>query len=522
MSQFARACVNNVSTTLGVSEEIAGSALISTAIFLIGLHFVDGLVSSYDSDSKSKGRSRALSFNSSCLLQTFPTQSGVPQPIVNALLLFEEACPTEDELRDLIGAKIFVYDRYRKGVKDNVFVDLPLEEQGKIWINSWSVDSDAEVLAKVEEMCGTDIDPACYRGERPMWCIERIENKSSRGVYAILFRLHHVLGDGVALINSMSQLFTYADGTPLDLKIAEQMSGGKSKTKGKAPSLLSKLWDVLYSFFAVLYIAISPYDSDTAFSPKGKPTLAMTPRKIVLIPAMRLGFIKSVKDAAGVSVNDVFMSITAGALRRYCLKHGDAVDATTRCRALVPVAFPRPIKELLNYETAMRNLWAFASIALPVTETTPINRLQACFRTTGVMKQSALVGVQLWVQTNLLPLLPVFLQQKTAHDVFSRHTIVFSNLPGPSAACYLCSRKLVAVHAIFPNIIPQAIIISYAGEIMYNISLDPAVVPDAEDFKRMLLDELRELATELGVSAGDGDADMLSPVSAGGEFGIIK
>lgn len=503
-----------LSSSLGVDEDIAG-ALLSTTLFIVGLFVVDGLV---HRDQKTRGR-RALSFNSSCMLSTFPPKAKVCQPIVNVLLLFEEGCPSEDDLRALVSSKLFVYDRFRQGVVNNSFVDL--DEQGKVFISTCSVETEVALMAKVEEVCNADLHPACYRGERPMWCIERIE--SGRGLNAVLFRIHHVLGDGVALINSMSQLFTYADGTPLDLKIAEQMSGGKVKGQGATRSIWATCWDVLYSFFAVLYIAVSRYDSDTAFSPAGKSALAMTSsRKIVLVPSMRLGFIKRLKEAAGVTVNDVIMSVTTGALHRYCIKHGDVLGATTRSRALVPVAFPRPAKELANVGLALRNLWAFASIALPLAEPTPGQRLKACSKTTGAMKQSAMVGVQLWVQSNLLPLLPRFLQQKTAHDVFSRHTLVFSNLPGPSAPCHLCKQKLVAVHAIFPNIIPQAIVLSYGQEIFFNLTLDPAVVPDSDDFKTMIVDELRELARELGVSAGDGDVEMLSLTSGGQQFGVVQ
>ena len=46
----------------------------------------------------------------------------------------------------------------------------------------------------------------------------------------------------------------------------------------------------------------------------------------------------------------------------------------------------------------------------------------------AALKASPVVAVQYWVQSVLLPLLPTWLGQKTAYDIFSRHSTVFSNL----------------------------------------------------------------------------------------------
>lgn len=60
---------------------------------------------------------------------------------------------------------------------------------------------------------------------------------------------------------------------------------------------------------------MSRYDNSNMFFPDDKVNLKMgtdCQRKTVIMPVVELSFIKSIKDAAGVTVNDVMLSATAG------------------------------------------------------------------------------------------------------------------------------------------------------------------------------------------------------------------
>lgn len=59
------------------------------------------------------------------------------------------------------------------------------------------------------------------------------------------------------------------------------------------------------------------------------------------------------------------------------------------------------------------------------------------------------------IQNNILPLAPDFLRKQLAQDIFSRHSMVFSNVPGPAEPMYLCGEKLLGMQALFPNLIAQ-------------------------------------------------------------------
>ena len=118
-------------------------------------------------------------------------------------------------------------------------------------------------------------------------------------------------------------------------------------------------------------------------------------------------------------------------------------------------------------------------------------------------------------------ILPQFLQQKTAFDIFTRHSMVFSNVPGPGQDIYVCGEKVVGMQILFPNLLPQSLLISYSDSIFFNMSLDDENLPAAAftELPGYYLAELRELATAYGVDASD--AGILSALSPEGVFGVV-
>ena len=95
------------------------------------------------------------------------------------------------------------------------------------------------------------------------------------------------------------------------------------------------------------------------------------------------------------------------------------------------------------------------------------------------LKTAPTAGVQLWLQRVIPLILPQFLQQKTAFDIFTRHSMVFSNVPGPGQDIYLCGEKVVGMQILFPNLVPQCLLISYSDSIFFNMSLDDENLPAA-------------------------------------------
>lgn len=311
---------------------------------------------------ESGGRKRSMSFSSSTLIEgSFPETATVAAPIINMLLLFQE-CPSEIELQDICDG-LRTYDRFKCSVrkigKEWFFVDSDVDPREHLVTHK--IDSEQEMLNQCDRLCNeefNDID------KKPLWMMHRFVN-SGTGLSGVLVRVHHVIGDGISLVGAMGKLFRNQSGEPLQMDIPEKMRGGT----GSETNNLSFYWKILKSFLEVASLATSARDSDIAFTSKDKPNLAMhgNRHKTVMMPNLKLDFVKELKNKAAVTVNDVLMATIAGTVRRYCEYRGDTTlgDAVVsgkggtsiQCRALLPVAFPRSKEVMEDTSKAMRNLW---------------------------------------------------------------------------------------------------------------------------------------------------------------------
>lgn len=137
---------------------------------------------------------------------------------------------------------------------------------------------------------------------------------------------------------------------------------------------------------------------------------------------------------------------------------------------------------------------------MPISTAPAIQKLQDCAKITTELKKSPAALLQLWIQNTIISRMPEFLQRQIAFDVFSRHTMVFSNVPGPSESVLFRGEKLLGMHVIFPNILPQVIIISYANNVFFTMTIDDEQFPDsAEMLPKFYLEELEEMAKGYGI-----------------------
>jgi len=306
----------------------------------------------------------------------------------------------------------------------------------------------------------------------------------------------------------MRFLFDNKDGTPLVMDIPGKIGGGS-----KFGFKFGILYKFIKSFFSILLLPHSKRDNDVAFCSDHSDQKKMgSNMKSLEFPVLKLSFVKEIKNRSNVTVNDVLMSITSGMIRRYSVLKSDGqihsltTKGTVQLRALLPVAFPRPKKDLQNPATALRNQWSLISAPLAVNEITPKDRLAKTANITRKLKKSPTAFIQLFLQNWILAYAPTFLTKKLAFDIFTRHSIVFSNLPGPSNEIKICGQTVLGVQIIFPNLIPQVIILSYNGGVFLNMCIDANSV-DVDLLPKLFLEEAMDLATSLGINATS--ADML-------------
>jgi hypothetical protein len=210
-------------------------------------------------------------------------------------------------------------------------------------------------------------------------------------VSALLIRIHHVIGDGIALVNAVQKILDDEHGNPVTI----ELPGAKVREAGALRPPAPSTFSIVKSFFEIVSLPASAFDTKTSFTPANQKNIIMSKRrKTLLFPTVKLSFIKELKQKAGVTINDILLAAVTGAIRRYCEKRGDAAlqgaaNSSLLSRCLMPIALPRSKKIMQDPTMALINRWVFLSVPLPMKATTAVERLEQCKAVTTEVRRPA-------------------------------------------------------------------------------------------------------------------------------------
>jgi WS/DGAT/MGAT family acyltransferase len=212
---------------------------------------------------------------------------------------------------------------------------------------------------------------------------------------------------------------------------------------------------------------------------------------------LALDDVKTVKNAFGVTVNDVVVTICAGAVRRWLVEHGELpADPLV---AQIPVSV-RTDEEVGTYG----NRIMLMSAPLFTDEPDPVRRLQRTHEALAVMKERhrALPATLLQDANHFIP--PAVFS-RAARLTFSLATsrpgrptwnLVISNVPGPQFPLYCAGARLVAnypVSVITDGMGLNITVMSYCGSLDFGIVADREQMPDVANLIGWLGEALSEL-----------------------------
>jgi diacylglycerol O-acyltransferase len=223
---------------------------------------------------------------------------------------------------------------------------------------------------------------------------------------------------------------------------------------------------------------------------------AITPHRRLAFRSVDLGTVKAVKNAFGVSVNDVVMAMCAGALRRWLTDHG-ALPATPLI-AMIPVSVRDPASK-----GALGNKVSAMLATLPTHVADPGERLDIVHAATQLAKaQQAAIpqGLVDQISEFALPALTA----RAARVVFATgllhrlppFNLCISNVPGPNVPVYLCGAKLLAHYPVSVVTDGQGLnitLVGYLGQLHFGLAACRELVPDIDALAGYLVDELELL-----------------------------
>jgi WS/DGAT/MGAT family acyltransferase len=432
---------------------------------------------------------------------------------VGACAIFEGPAPEHDELIEAIVSRLHLVPRYRQRL-----AYVPFEQGRPMWVDDPHFNPRYHVRdtalprpggeEELKRLAGRVFSQALDRS-KPLWELWLVEGLQD-GRFALVSKTHHALVDGISGVDIATVLFDSAPDpmpvaqpdhewiprpTPSDSQLladalleratvpGEIVRGVRAALRGPR-NLAGKVGEALVGVGAMAWVGMNP-------APPSPFNVRIGPHRRFTWVRGDLATFKAVKNATGGTVNDVVLTVVAGALGRYMRLHGHPTDGVV-LKAMVPVSVRADVDRgaLGNQVSAM---WA----PLPVGMTDPVQRLlRIRFEMQGIKDSGQAVGAQ--VLTSLSGFAPpTIVAQATRLQSRQRFfNVVVTNVPGPQFPLYMLGRQLEAIFPLVPlakNTALGIAIMSYNGQLNFGLTADFDALPDVETLAEELESSIEEL-----------------------------
>lgn len=432
---------------------------------------------------------------------------------IGAVIIVEGKAPPFGEFIEQIQERLAAVPRYRQKLA------FPPGETGRpLWIDDPTFNvgyhvrhtalpspgSEEQLLNLASRIASQQLDRSKPLWE--MWIVEGLEGDR----FALINKTHHALVDGVSGVDLATVLFDlerkpakpsvevepwapHPEPSQAEL-VAAGLRDAARGVLGIASRLVSyaqrpdraldEVREAVEGVGEIAWAGLNP-------APPTPLNVEIGPHRRLAVAKENLDDFKKVKNAFGGTVNDVVLTVVAGALRNWLRSRGVRTEGL-ELRALVPVSIRSSDEhgELGNRIAAMRG-------PLPVYIRDPVARLRFVKKSMDGLKESkqaigaeVLAGVQ-----QLAP--PTVLAQASRLNFSTRlFNLIVTNVPGPQFPLYVLGHRLLGLYpvAFLPQNHALAVaIMSYDGKINFGLLADYDIVPDVDDIAQGIADCLAEL-----------------------------
>jgi len=339
-----------------------------------------------------------------------------------------------------------------------------------VWIEDEDFDLDHHVhrigvpapgdRAELAELCahiaGQQLDRA-----QPLWQLYVIEGLAD-GQIAVLLKMHHASVDGV----SGASLITYLAGLEPDAPAPVIEQPGNPAVPSALDLLRSGVETVVKRPAEVVrllpdLLELVPRWLGKALQGKGMPVPFTAPRtslngtitghRSVAFAQLDLDAVKEVKNAFGVTVNDVVLALVAGALREFLGARGELPDDPLV--ATVPVS----VHDRTEREHGSNKVSAFFA-SLPTHLADPAARVfflaEANRRSKDHHYDIDADMLQDWAQFSAATMFGLAVRAYSALRLAEKHPVVHnlvvSNVPGPPMPLYFLGARVTGFYPLGP------------------------------------------------------------------------
>ena len=371
---------------------------------------------------------------------------------------------------------------------------------------------------------------------RPLWeayIIEGLDNIPNLppGCFAVYTKMHHSLVDGAGGSSFMAALHDLSpdpdpddeldsDSLPRLVDTDPSMSELLTKAsvngvKNSLQLLRSTANNALEMGKYALDVARKEVPAPDISAPKTILNKAVGPHRVFDAAEFPLATFKAIKNATGVTLNDVALGVIGGALLRYLQAKGEAPAEGSLAAAM-------PLNMRTRRGTTADNNQVgsvFASLHTDIAD--PLERLAAIREGTLEAKRSGEASPM--VDTMMLAGVFSPLVTKAAARFWSRNQLsrfipvnvstCISNVAGPDFPLYCAGARMVDYYGLgvlTPGMGIFHLVFSYAGKLTLSVLADRDIMPDPEFYHDCLVASYQELyrAALQGDSSAATSADV--------------
>jgi WS/DGAT/MGAT family acyltransferase len=369
---------------------------------------------------------------------------------------------------------------------------------------------------------------------RPLWeanIIEGLDNIPNlpSGCFAIYTKMHHALVDGAGGSSFMALLHDLEPDPVIDPNAEEEPrlvdtepSVAELLTKASINSVKNGV-DLLRGTITnaremgkyIYGVARDEIPTPDIAAPKTILNRPVGPHRVFDAAEFPLEGFKDIKDAAGVTINDVALTVIGGALQRYLKGRGEAPEGSLAASLPLNMRTRRSVTNDNNQVGAV-----FASMHTDIDD--PLERLQAVNGSTLEAKesgeQSPMVDI-LKIAGAVSPFVARSVAGFWARNNLSQHipvniSTVISNVAGPDFPLYCAGARMVDYYGLgvlTPGMGIFHLVFSYSGKLTLSVLADREIMPDPETYHDCLVasyEEVYAAATARGRKVGKGQTSV--------------
>ncbi len=355
---------------------------------------------------------------------------------------------------------------------------------------------------------------------RPLWEAWVVQGLSD-GRLVVVIKFSHALADGVGAVTSLLPELMTADphaefgepqrptatmpGLPERVRdaideVAANSATGLRVTAQLAPVALKSVIDSAAGSVRNLFASAEPQRAQASDAQRDETSTPsrlnapLTTRRSVAFAGVPMDDLHAITAAFGVTINDVFLTATTSALRRWLDTH-EAVPSSP-LRTMMPIS-------TRGADDNSSNSWSTVPVTLPVHLASTAAQLASIHETTSGIKKarSSTPPINLADVIDLVP--PALiglaaglysgLKLSRFHSPVA-HAIT-SNVPGPREAVYAAGAHVLGIHAMAPLIGANLNVtaVSYDGTFAVGLVACPDNVEDVASIARAIEDVVGEL-----------------------------